>query len=207
MYVCIMSKTKRWHRKIYFMLVIWFSLRCYHRSIVSICVFLSIYRCVQRNGVFRQAMLTAQRHGGQTAQSQDEKPSGSDHEDDKPLDVVGGGDPDSPISAHHHHHHQSHQPGKSRRIRSSPDVRANLLFFFCFRLVVLGIGGQQPAPRGCHEETTGRSPGSTPRGVPAAPSPTSSPARDRQRTREQLLGVGSGQDELAVRQGFGRTFR
>ncbi|XP_025192088.1 optomotor-blind protein-like isoform X2 [Melanaphis sacchari] len=69
-------------------------------------------KCVQRNGVFRQAMLTAQRHGGQTVQSQDEKPSGSDHEDDKPLDVVGGGDPDSPISAHHHHHHhQPHQPG------------------------------------------------------------------------------------------------
>lgn len=60
----------------------------------------------------KQAMLTAQRHGGQTVQSQDEKPSGSDHEDDKPLDVVGGGDPDSPISAHHHHHHhQPHQPG------------------------------------------------------------------------------------------------
>lgn len=60
-------------------------------------------------------MLTAQRHGGQTVQSQDEKPSGSDHEDDKPLDVVGGGDPDSPISAHHHHHHhQPHQPGKSK---------------------------------------------------------------------------------------------
>ncbi|XP_022176614.1 optomotor-blind protein-like isoform X7 [Myzus persicae] len=69
-------------------------------------------KCVQRNGVFRQAMLTAQRHGSQTVQSQDEKPSGSDHEDDKPLDVVGGGDPDSPISAHHHHHHhQPHQPG------------------------------------------------------------------------------------------------
>ncbi|XP_050057520.1 optomotor-blind protein isoform X11 [Aphis gossypii] len=69
-------------------------------------------KCVQRNGVFRQAMLTAQRHGGQTVQNQDEKPSGSDHEDDKPLDVVGGGDPDSPISAHHHHHHhQPHQPG------------------------------------------------------------------------------------------------
>ncbi|XP_026818750.1 optomotor-blind protein-like isoform X6 [Rhopalosiphum maidis] len=69
-------------------------------------------KCVQRNGVFRQAMLTAQRHGGQTVQSQDEKPSGSDHEDDKPLDVVGGGDPDSPISPHHHHHHhQPHQPG------------------------------------------------------------------------------------------------
>ncbi|XP_026818752.1 optomotor-blind protein-like isoform X8 [Rhopalosiphum maidis] len=60
----------------------------------------------------KQAMLTAQRHGGQTVQSQDEKPSGSDHEDDKPLDVVGGGDPDSPISPHHHHHHhQPHQPG------------------------------------------------------------------------------------------------
>lgn len=60
----------------------------------------------------KQAMLTAQRHGSQTVQSQDEKPSGSDHEDDKPLDVVGGGDPDSPISAHHHHHHhQPHQPG------------------------------------------------------------------------------------------------
>ncbi|XP_050057521.1 optomotor-blind protein isoform X12 [Aphis gossypii] len=60
----------------------------------------------------KQAMLTAQRHGGQTVQNQDEKPSGSDHEDDKPLDVVGGGDPDSPISAHHHHHHhQPHQPG------------------------------------------------------------------------------------------------
>uniref|UniRef100_A0A2S2PUJ4 Optomotor-blind protein n=1 Tax=Schizaphis graminum TaxID=13262 RepID=A0A2S2PUJ4_SCHGA len=57
----------------------------------------------------KQAMLTAQRHGGQTVQNQDEKPSGSDHEDDKPLDVVGGGDPDSPIS--HHHHHQPHQPG------------------------------------------------------------------------------------------------
>ncbi|XP_060833343.1 optomotor-blind protein-like isoform X9 [Rhopalosiphum padi] len=69
-------------------------------------------KCVQRNGVFRQAMLTAQRHGGQTVQNQDEKPSGSDHEDDKPLDVVGGGDPDSPISPHHHHHHhQPHQPG------------------------------------------------------------------------------------------------
>ncbi|XP_060833336.1 optomotor-blind protein-like isoform X3 [Rhopalosiphum padi] len=60
----------------------------------------------------KQAMLTAQRHGGQTVQNQDEKPSGSDHEDDKPLDVVGGGDPDSPISPHHHHHHhQPHQPG------------------------------------------------------------------------------------------------
>lgn len=59
-------------------------------------------------------MLAAQRHGGQTVQNQDEKPSNSDHEDDKPLDVVGGGDPDSPISAHHnhHHHHQPHQPGK-----------------------------------------------------------------------------------------------
>lgn len=60
-------------------------------------------------------MLAAQRHGGQTVQNQDEKPSGSDHEDDKPLDVVGGGDRDSPISAHHnhhHHHHQPHQPGK-----------------------------------------------------------------------------------------------
>lgn len=85
--------------------------------LVSIYVFLSICRCVQRNGVFRQAMMTAQRHGGQTAQNQDEKPSGSDLEDDKPLDVVGSGDPDSPISAHHHHHHhhQSHQPGKFRR--------------------------------------------------------------------------------------------
>lgn len=59
-------------------------------------------------------MLAAQRHGGQTTQNQDVKSSNSDHEDDKPLDVVGGGDPDSPISAHHnyHHHHQPHQPGK-----------------------------------------------------------------------------------------------
>lgn len=64
-------------------------------------------------------MLTAQRHGGQTVQNQDEKPSGSDHEDDKPLDVVGGGGPDSPISAHHHHHHQPHQPGKSKLLKKN----------------------------------------------------------------------------------------
>lgn len=110
-------------------------------------VFLSIYRCVQRNGVFRQAMLTAQRHGGQTVQSQDEKPSGSDHEDDKPLDVVGGGDPDSPISAHHHHHHhQPHQPGKSRsQTPFNPKISISILlkwvrFFDQYRFVVFGIG-------------------------------------------------------------------
>lgn len=59
-------------------------------------------------------MLAAQRHGGGHAiQGQDDKPSNSDHEDDKPLDVVGG-DPDSPISSHHHH--QPHQPGKFREV-------------------------------------------------------------------------------------------
>lgn len=92
-------------------------------------VFLSIYRCVQRNGVFRQAMLAAQRHGGQTTQNQDEKPSGSDHEDDKPLDVVGGGDRDSPISGHHHHH-QPHQPGKCSDPRVQTSQRRVLFEFF-----------------------------------------------------------------------------
>jgi len=89
-------------------------------------------------------MLTAQRHGGQTVQNQDEKPSGSDHEDDKPLDVVGGGDPDSPISAHHHHHHhQPHQPGKSKSLKQILILvkRAFLKKIFnLYRIVVLGIG-------------------------------------------------------------------
>ncbi|XP_050434593.1 optomotor-blind protein-like isoform X2 [Adelges cooleyi] len=70
-------------------------------------------KSVQRYGVFRQAMLAAQRHGGQASQigQEDKHHAGSDHEDDKPLDVVGG-DPDSPLSSHHHHHHhQPHQPG------------------------------------------------------------------------------------------------
>lgn len=196
MCVCIMNGGRgvKDYRILYVILyrMIFFFEIYFRHSMVSICVFLSICRCVQRNGVFRQAMLTAQRHGGQTAQGQDEKPSSSDHEDDKPLDVVGGGDPDSPISAHHHHHHQSHQPGKFRRLRcASRTGRADVFLFFRHRLVVLGIGRQQPAARGRHEETTGRSPRSTPRGVPATPSPTSSSARDRQRTREQLFGVGS----------------
>ncbi|XP_050544922.1 optomotor-blind protein-like isoform X4 [Daktulosphaira vitifoliae] len=62
----------------------------------------------------KQAMLAAQRHGSQASQmGNDEKhhiQTGSDHEDDKPLDVVGG-DPDSPLSSHHNNHHQLHQPG------------------------------------------------------------------------------------------------